>query len=170
VEVASEAGHGTTFTIVLPAAVAEAEDAPAVPVPVRGETSPPHGTPASGVCHTVLLVDDDPLVRHTSRRMLELGGYQVLEAPDGAAALALAEDLNQPIDLLLTDLLMPGLSGTDVIAGFRPLRPGVPIVCVTGFAAEQEGGSALALHVHAIVAKPFTMAVLNRAITEALQP
>jgi PAS domain S-box-containing protein len=170
VEVASEAGHGTTFTIVLPAAVTEAEDAPAVPVPVRGETSPPHGTPASGVCHTVLLVDDDPLVRHTSRRMLELGGYQVLEAPDGAAALALAEDLNQQIDLLLTDLLMPGLSGTDVIAGFRPLRPGVPIVCVTGFAAEQEGGSALALQVHAIVAKPFTMAVLNRAITEALQP
>ena len=168
VEVASAAGQGTTFTIVLPAAAAEAEAAPPLPIATRGEASPPHSTAASGVRHTVLLVDDDPLVRHTSRRMLELGGYLVLEAPDGAAALALAEDMDQQIDLHLTDLLMPGLSGREVIAGFRELRPGVPVVCVTGFAAEQEDGSALALQVSAIVAKPFIMTVLTRAIAEAL--
>ena len=165
-EVAGEAGQGTTFTIVLP--VAEAEAAPALPIATRGEALPPHGTPVRGVCHTVLLVDDDPLVRHTSRRMLELGGYLVLEAPDGAAALALAGEMDQQIDLLLTDLLMPGLSGRDVIAGFRELRPGVPVVCVTGFAAEQEDGSALALQVNAIVAKPFSMTVLTRTLAEAL--
>jgi CheY-like chemotaxis protein/anti-sigma regulatory factor (Ser/Thr protein kinase) len=166
VEVASEAGHGTTFTIVLPAA--EAEAALPLPIPTRGEASPSHGAPARGVCHTVLLVDDDPLVRNSSRRMLERGGYLVLEAAEGADALALARDPEQQIDLLLTDLLMPGLSGREVIAGFRELRPGVPIVCVTGFAAEQEDGSAPALQVHAIVAKPFTMAVLTRTLAEAL--
>lgn len=65
VEVASEVGQGTTFTIVLPAI-----------------------EPAPAVRHTVLLVDDDPLVRQASQRMLERGGYGVLEAADGAAALA----------------------------------------------------------------------------------
>jgi CheY-like chemotaxis protein len=165
VDVTSELGRGTTFTIVLPAADRVAAPAPlsadvrAAPEVVPGATAP------SG---TVLLVDDDAQVRYASRRMLERAGYGVLEAPDGASALAVAARQHQRIDLLLTDLLMPGVSGRTVIARFREMRPGIPIVCVTGFAAERDDGSTLSLQVNAIVAKPFTMDVLTRALAEAL--
>ena len=84
-------------------------------------------------------------------------------------ALALAADRTVAIDILLTDLMMPGVSGRDVIAGFRPLRPGVPIVCVTGFAAERDDDHSIALEVSAIVAKPFTSQVLLRAVESAIQ-
>jgi len=108
-------------------------------------------------------------VRRASARMLSRAGFTVIEAPDGASALALAADRTVAIDILLTDLMMPGVSGRDVIAGFRPLRPGVPIVCVTGFAAERDDDHSIALEVSAIVAKPFTSQVLLRAVESAIQ-
>ena len=157
VEVESAAGRGTTFTIVLP--VDEARGTPVAPVAAVV------ATPASG---SVLLVDDDTLVRGASRRMLQRAGYAVLEAHDGALALAIAARPEVRIDVLLTDLMMPGLSGRDIIPRFRELRPGVPIVCVTGFATERESDSPLALDVHAIVAKPFTAETLTGALAGAI--
>lgn len=162
VDVASEVGVGTTVMLRLPAGVPR--PTPAVPMrAVERREEVPLGS------RHVLLVDDDPLVRRASARMLSRAGFTVIEAPDGASALALAADRTVAIDILLTDLMMPGVSGRDVIAGFRPLRPGVPIVCVTGFAAERDDDHSIALEVSAIVAKPFTSQVLLRAVESAIQ-
>jgi len=161
IEVDSEVGRGTTFAVILPRA--EAEGAPAAP---RARAL----TPPSNSAGVVLLVDDDPLVRRASARIIERSGFTVLEAGSGAEALALAAEPLRSIDVLLTDLMMPGVSGREVITRFRSLRPGVPIVCVTGFASEREEGSTLALEVHAIVAKPFTSEALTHALRSALSP
>ena len=80
-----------------------------------------------------------------------------------------AEDPTERIDLLLTDLMMPGISGREVIARFRILRRGVPIICVTGYATEREDDKALAVQVRAIIGKPFTSAALQQAIADALR-
>ncbi len=161
VEVESEVGKGTTFSIALPLLEGGAviERAPIVPAP-----------PPARSAGTVLLVDDDPLVRRATARIVGLAGFTVLEAPGGHEALAIAERPDCAIDVLLTDLMMPGMSGRELIARFRVLRPGVPVVCITGFAAEREEGKALALEVHAIVAKPFTSEALTTALSGAMRP
>jgi len=159
IEVRSEVGKGTTFVISLPCEdVGPARDVPSTP-------SAPLSARSAG---TVLLVDDDPLVRRASSRMVQRAGFTVLEAASGREALQIASQPDRVIDVLLTDLMMPGMSGREVIARFRELRPGVPVVCITGFAAEREEGVALALEVHAIVAKPFTAEALTQALSSAL--
>lgn len=163
VEVTSGPGIGTTVALFVPAAAVE-PPAPRVSAPLRLET-----VDRALVSRHVLLVDDDPLVRTASARILSRAGYAVHVAEDGAEALAIAGDASVPIDLLLTDLMMPGLSGREVIERFRPIRPGVPVVCMTGYAKEREGSRALALASVEIVAKPFTSATLLRAIAEALE-
>lgn len=124
---------------------------------------------APTVAARILLVDDDALVRRASTRMLTRSGFAVVDAEDGARALAIAADPAERIDLLLTDLMMPGLSGREVIARFRELRPSTPIICVTGYATERDDDRSLAEQVSAIIAKPFTTATLTQAIAAALR-
>ncbi len=159
VEVQSVVGKGTTFTVVLPCV--DAGPAPEPPLPTESQAP----ALSAGV---VLLVDDDPLVRRATARMVKRSGFTVVEAETGREALEIAGQPDQPIDILLTDLMMPGLSGREVIASFRVSRPGVPVVCVTGFAAEREDAGALALEVQAIVAKPFTSETLSKALSSAV--
>lgn len=160
VDITSRVGTGTVVRLALPAhrrvssPVLVADVAAAAPVEPSAR---------------VLLVDDDALVRRASARMLQRVGYVVIDAEDGARALAIAEDRSERIDLLLTDLMMPGISGREVIARFRVLRPGTPIICVTGYATERGDDHSLALEVSAIIAKPFTSATLQAAIEEALR-
>jgi two-component system cell cycle sensor histidine kinase/response regulator CckA len=81
---------------------------------------------------TVLLVDDEGGVRKYVRRLLEAHGYRVLDAGDGDEALELARQHSGPINLLLTDEVLPGIQGAEVIRQFRELRPGVPAVRMSG--------------------------------------
>jgi two-component system cell cycle sensor histidine kinase/response regulator CckA len=115
----------------------------------------------------VLLVDDEPAVLRASRRMLERAGFEVIEASSGTAAIA-AMRLDGRIDVLVTDYMMRHVSGRDVIDAFRKARPGVPVICMTGFAAESDDATPLALEVHAIVAKPFSSAALVNAVSAAI--
>ena len=136
-------GRGTTFRIFLPIDVGGTARLPGNAVSavsaVSGLTAlSPVSTGSTGV---VLLVDDDALVRRTSWRRIERVGFTVVEASDGATALGVAARRGLVIDALLTDLMMPGISGREVIVHFRVLRPGVPIVCLTGFAAAKLPGS-----------------------------
>jgi len=162
VSVESAPGAGTTVALRLPAV-----ERRVTPPPMRAYDQP---EPAPGTRRRILLVDDDEMVRRASARMLARAGYAVLEAEDGAQALTLAGNAGEPVDLLLTDLMMPGLSGRDVIARFRVLRPGVPVVCVTGYASQREEEASIDLHVNAIVGKPFTAQTLLRAIESAFTP
>jgi DNA-binding NtrC family response regulator len=87
---------------------------------------------SAGKAGTVLLVDDEPLVRASTADMLAEMGFEVVEADSGADALALI-DVRAP-DLVITDHLMPGLSGTDLALILAAERPGLPVLIVSGYA------------------------------------
>ncbi len=152
-------GRGTTFRVYLPASldVADGIDHPAA--------SDAHAR-GNG---TVLLVEDDPTVRRLTRRILEESGYTVLEAANGAEALSLVQGGRQHFDVLLTDLMMPKVSGADLAAALRKERPSLPVVFMSGYADEiirrqlGEGGT-----LPAVLAKPYTMDALRTAVREAL--
>jgi two-component system cell cycle sensor histidine kinase/response regulator CckA len=157
ITVVSEIDRGSTFIVSLPMAK------PPGVVQAADHTIRVRAT-GTGV---VLLVDDEPAVLRASRRMLERAGFEVIEASSGTAAIA-AMRSDDRIDVLVTDYMMRTVSGRDVIDAFRTARPGVPAICMTGFAAESDDASPLALEVHAIVAKPFSSAALVNAVSAAI--
>ncbi|MGH7752710.1 MAG: PAS domain S-box protein, partial [Gemmatimonadales bacterium] len=116
VAVASEAGQGTTFQIYLPRVEAQG-------VPATGTAGAIGAPPATG-SETILLVEDEDAVRVPARKFLEDHGYRVLEATNGEDALEVLErNHGTPIDLLITDLVMPAMGGKELAERFRRLRP-----------------------------------------------
>jgi PAS domain S-box-containing protein len=151
--VESAPGRGTRIRVLLPLAGAVAEERP----------QPPPG-PTSGAA-LVLVVDDEPHVRSVSRRILERAGYKVLLAEDGQMALELARDA--PVRLALVDATMPGMSGAQVLRALASLRPGLPLVLMSGYAREEVRDAAAAAAA-GFVAKPFTPDQLRAAVRSAL--
>jgi PAS domain S-box-containing protein len=154
----SEPGRGTTFKIYLP----RVDAAPAASG--RAVDQPR----AEGGTGTVLLVEDEESVLGFVRHALAELGYTVLTARDGAEALRVADAHPGPIDLLLTDLIMPELGGVDTAAALRERRPAVRLVFMSGYASEaarQAGGPAADAP---FLSKPFTRAILARTVREAL--
>ncbi|MFZ5477227.1 MAG: response regulator [Myxococcota bacterium] len=109
----------------------------------------------------VLLVDDDPDVRATVRLMLEILGYDVVEADGGAAAVALVGGGDVP-DAVMLDLHMPGMDGEETLARLHALRPGLPVVVCAG-APPSRG-----LPVAGFLPKPFTVEEVGRCVAKAL--
>jgi PAS domain S-box-containing protein len=151
----SEVGEGTTFTVYLPPAPARAADA-AAGLPA----APPRGH------ETVLLVEDEAEVRRLTREILEMHGYAVLEAGDGATALRLAREHPGAIDLLLTDVVMPGLRGQEVAQALAATRHRPRVLYISGY--PDLGGSELAIDDHAFLAKPFAPGDLARKVRAVL--
>jgi len=118
----SAIGHGSTFTILMP---------PAVGAATQTNADASSGRIAIEQRGTVLLAEDDIDVRTYARTVLDQAGFTVVEAADGATAIALAE--GRHIDLLITDLVMPGLSGKEVALRLAATRPGLPVLYVTGY-------------------------------------
>ena len=161
VQVESAAGAGTTFRVFLPIAPADAVDDH-----VRSQAV------TSGGSETVLLVEDEEAVRTIATRILSSQGYSVLSARHGKDALELAANHDGPIDLLLTDLVMPEMDGYTLAARLRELRPQMRIVFISGYTEP----SARAAGSHAapdglIVHKPFSSddlaAITRRALDTA---
>jgi CheY-like chemotaxis protein len=139
----AEPGGGPTLTVMLPAADrADTERS--------GEAS---GTPQPDG-GTVLLVEDQEALRRLAHGILTEAGYQVLEARNGSEGLGISHDYQKPIDLLLTDVVMPGMTGTEMAARLRRDRPGMMVIFMSGYdrdlIEEPLGGM-----VHCL-AKPFT--------------
>jgi PAS domain S-box-containing protein len=158
VEVESELGSGSSFRIYLPWAES-------FRVPANEPAPPPPAQPAGGGAKTVLVVEDEDVVRGLIREVLHGEGYTVLIAHDGAEAMAVAEE--QAFDLLLTDLSMPGLGGREVAERLRESRPDLKVIYMSGHAedgvaqGEQPPGSAF-------IGKPFSIAELSAAVSEIL--
>jgi CheY-like chemotaxis protein len=122
IHVASEPGRGTTFTIYLPR-----QAMPSVAPEQNSVETPPTGT------ETILIVEDDQQLRHLARQVLARRGYTILEAAEGVRALALAADHDGKIDLLLSDVVLPGLSGRLVAERLLMQYPGMKVLFISGY-------------------------------------
>ena len=113
---------------------------------------------------TVLVVDDEEQIRMVERRILERAGYHVLEAADGPSAIALLDE-NMPLDLLLADMEMPGLLGSEMARRIRRNRPGLKVLFVTGHADRLFEEQPLLWDGEAYLDKPFNAEGLLEAVS-----
>jgi PAS domain S-box-containing protein len=156
ITVDSKIGHGTTFRVYFPA-IAEAAE------PAAQATR--HVAPRGA--GTVLLVEDDPQLRTVLRRYLSMWGYQLLEASNGAVALELARRHEGPIDLLLTDLVMPEMDGSSLSKQVRADRPATRVVFMSGYTEHPALHNAALGPEDQFMQKPFTAQVLSEAMQRA---
>jgi nitrogen-specific signal transduction histidine kinase/CheY-like chemotaxis protein len=159
ITVDSEPGRGTTFTMFFPVT-----EGAALRVEERGIQN---ATPNAGGERTrVLLVEDEEPVRTLTKLILERAGYAVVAAATGEEALELFEHAPQPIDLVLTDIVMPGISGPEMLARMSRMRP-IPALLMSGYPDQEDvaaGSESMRL-----IPKPFTADVLTSAVREALE-
>jgi signal transduction histidine kinase len=154
----SELGRGTTFTIYLPRLE---EPAPVFqPAP---ETALPPGGP-----ETVLLVEDEPGVRALLRHVLLMNGYSVLEAGHGGEALRVSEHYAGPLHLLITDVVMPEMSGGELAARLKQLRPDLKVLFLSGYTEDAVVRHGVSEAESAFLQKPFSLPVLARKVREVL--
>jgi len=158
IQVESELGRGTTFTIHLPRTEEPLAAGPPADAARRLRTT----------SRTVLVVDDEPEVLELAGEILKRVGYSVLEAADGAAALEVARLHEGEIHLLVTDMVMPGMSGRDLAARLRALRIALPVLYISGYVQDATARAALAGEHSAFVAKPFTPELLTDRVRELL--
>jgi DNA-binding response OmpR family regulator len=119
---------------------------------------------------TILFVEDDPSIRQVVRRFLEMAAYTVLEAPSPRHALEIAGAYERPIDLLLTDVVMPEMSGRQLAEQLAVRRPGLPVLYMSGYTDDAVFHQGRLEGDTAFLAKPFAPDVLLRRIREILGP
>jgi CheY-like chemotaxis protein len=157
ISVASAPGEGSTFLIDLP----QVRERPS-PVEREPDTRPGGGT------ETILLVEDEDAVRNLTRRVLEHHGYRVLSAPSGEAALEVSRLHTGPLHLLLTDVVMPGMSGPRLAEVMLAERRDMRLIFMSGYAATTLEQKILLDPESAFLQKPFTTEQLTRRIREVL--
>jgi two-component system cell cycle sensor histidine kinase/response regulator CckA len=144
--------HGAVMRVLLPCAPRAKRSASA-----DDETSASKAVaaPITGDGRLVLVVDDEDLVRSTTRRSLERRGFRVLEAADGPTAVALFTDHKAAVAAVVLDMIMPGMRGREVYLALRKLRADVPVLLVSGSGLDDEAYSIIALGVGGFLAKPY---------------
>jgi PAS domain S-box-containing protein len=157
----SEPEHGTRFRIYLPRSVVTADDAREIALPAP--------LPNAGT-GTVLLVEDNDAIRAVARRTLSRCGYTVLEATNGTDALSRYDDGATPIDLLLTDLVMPHMGGRELAARVRERHAGARVLFMSGFTHDTVVGQNVLEPSDVLLEKPFTPEALARKVRELLEP
>jgi two-component system, cell cycle sensor histidine kinase and response regulator CckA len=157
----SEPGQGTTFKVYLPRATDDVSTVQRPDAPARART---------GGHETVLVVEDDPAVRDVIRKVLEVGGYTVLDAGDSEAALASARDHDGPIHVLLADIMLPGGNGRDLAASVRTERPDIRVLFMSGYTDETVARGGVLEPGTRLIEKPFAADTLLRRVREALGP
>jgi CheY-like chemotaxis protein len=155
----SESGKGTSFKIYLPR-VGQAEERVVTP---RSTTELPMGT------ETVLLTEDEQDVREIARQFLESGGYRVIEAKDGTDAIRLAAAHRGEIQLLVTDMVMPGMTGQELAVQLQSEHPGLNVVFMSGYSEHGTTEMANADPSVKLLTKPFSRAAILRAVGEILR-
>jgi PAS domain S-box-containing protein len=156
----SEPGLGTAVKVYLPATSAE--------VTTLGVSA---SEPELRVRHgneTVLVVEDEPAVRELARRLLVEAGYEVIVAPNGHDALEAWDECKGDVDLVITDLIMPGMSGRELAHRLRARRPTVNVLYMSGYTAGLLGEQAFLDEGEELVEKPFTRALLLRKVDAVL--
>jgi CheY-like chemotaxis protein len=153
----SEPGEGTTFRLYLPAVTEKTRAlSPAKEVPLQQGTE------------TILLAEDDALVRAVNRALLEQAGYTVIEAADGHEAIARIETHGSSIRLAILDLIMPGKNGWQVCEELHRLRPGLPVLFTSGYAADVLAATEAQKKPLEFMAKPFPPTAFLARVREIL--
>jgi CheY-like chemotaxis protein len=155
----SEIGKGTTIMIYLPAHEKQGQQVnttrPAIPAVMNGT-------------ETVLLVEDEEMVRNLANRALTEKGYRVLAARNGQEALETLENYNGPLDLVLTDVIMPKVSGRSLIESVLARRPGLKVIYISGYTDWTVEGQGVLRPGQAFLQKPFTTSTLLRKVRQVL--
>ncbi len=159
INVASEVGSGTTFEIILPRVIESAPVAAVlknrvVPLPVGPET--------------ILLVEDEEMVRGLLKETLQACGYNVVEAANGAAALEICESFSEPIHLLVTDVVMPQMGGRELAEHLNKLMPEMPVLFVSGYTDDTFGRDNVLDPGLNFIQKPFTLESVSLRVRELL--
>ncbi len=157
IHVYSEVGVGTVFKIYLPSA-----DEPLQPRRYAPMDELPTGN------ETVLLVEDEAVVRRLAGKILERQGYRVLTANDTQDAYEMARAFEEPIDLMLSDVIMPGLNGRQLYEKIKPLRPHMRVLFMSGYTEDAIARHGVLDKEFSFLQKPFTMAGLARKVREVL--
>ena len=156
--VQSEPGQGTTFRIYLPRVEEVAETPSQLAV----------GEAKNSGTETILLVEDEESVRELVRETLESKGYRVFEAENGEAALRLTAKLSQPVDVLITDVVMPGMSGRELSARLSASCPNTKVLYLSGYTEDAIIHEGVLDAGTAFLQKPFTLQALARKLREVL--
>jgi len=154
-EIASAPRQGTVITLTFQRAV-----------PVERATQVDASPATATATQRLLVIDDEPLVRKTIAGLLRMVGHAVVEAEDGPAGLALLARAS--VDLVLTDLGMPGMNGWEVARSVKTARPDIPVVLLTGWREQAHGEPEGRQHVDVILGKPVRLAELRQAILDAV--
>ena len=155
IEVDSAIGKGTRFSIYFPRV--EADPAAGVPVSDRASL-------AAGVTGTILFVEDDDSIRALGMRTLRQHGFTVVAARHAAEALQLVEDPDRHIDLLLTDIVMPGLSGRELAALLQQTRPQLKVLYTSGYTDDVVALRDIQVNGPGFMQKPYSLEALARQV------
>jgi len=158
IDVITAVGRGTTFAVYFPVCSAAAEDA-AAPAEAVSTPAPPI---------TILLAEDEDGLRAFLKAALERGGHRVIATGSGPEAVRVARTAEVPIDLLITDVVMPGMSGPEVAAQLGELFPRLRVIFLSGYPSHTALPDILAGDTSAFLQKPFTMATLMAKVRERL--
>ncbi len=154
----SESGRGTTFKLYFPLHQG----------PVQASEGTVRALPPSGAGATILLVEDEASVRSTVRRLLERHEYRVLEATNGQDALALITARHGEVDLILSDMVMPGMGGAELATRVRAFAPALPVLLMTGYTEEALARNGDRPLDQEIIEKPFTLQIVLEKVRTAL--
>ena len=154
----SEVGRGTTFKLYFPLHQG----------PMQASESTVRALPPSGAGATILLVEDEASVRSTVRRLLERHEYRVLEATNGQDALALIIARHGEVDLILSDMVMPGMGGAELATRVRAFAPTLPVLLMTGYTEEALARNGDRPLDQEIIEKPFTLHIVLEKVRTAL--
>jgi two-component system, cell cycle sensor histidine kinase and response regulator CckA len=154
----SELGAGTTFYVYLPRVEESAEELS----PAKSQQN------EAGGCETVLLVEDEESVRELVRVTLASRGYQVLEAENGESGLRIAESFKEHIDILITDVVMPGIGGRELARKLLLLRPAISVLYLSGYTEDAVVTRGALGPRTAFLQKPFTLQNLAKKVREVL--
>ncbi len=159
IKVESEVGQGTLVHILLP-------QIPESPAWTQDSPTPPPLNPRGW--ETILLIEDEPVLRTSIKESLEVFGYRVLEAADGKEALRLARNFRHPIHLILTDLILPGINGPDTADSISELHPESGMLFMSGYTEEMVSRNGLVKGKTNFLQKPFTPTALATKVRELL--
>jgi CheY-like chemotaxis protein len=161
IEVESTVGEGTTFRVYLPLRRGERES-PEKAIAESGAGG------AAGVCRSVLLVDDDEMMRETAEDLLRHRGFRVVACRDGHEAVDYLRANPGTVDVVLLDMMMPVMNGEQTFEELRRMQPALPVVLASGYTVEGEAQRLLDQGVSAFIQKPYRAAQLARTIETVL--